>query len=588
MAIKEQVELELGKFRAQLAQSTSEMKSFRRTAEKDMEGFGSSMFRGLGDSLKGELHAGLGAIGATAGIVGGAQMFKGILEHYDNIGDTALKLNESTEVLQRVDAAAKLSGSSVEGVAGAFLKLEKNLGEVDNTKAAEALERFGLKVDDIISMPLDEKIIAFSEAFSRSRETGMGYADLLSLLGKNAAELIPLFAAGTDGIREMFAGAPVLADAEVQRLAALNDQFDKGVMKAKAYAAEVGSAWVQLSSFIAMTGAVGVDRALDWVGAQGQKDATDAVGREKSRKATGDALKESRDQIKADNDAKKAQEDAVKSAEKREKTVEKIGAMELAIARTNAELSGDSVEKFAALEKASAAIMAKKNGTGGSQFEDSAKGLQSWADALGKSGMVDEQQRVLELLKAELDLVKERNALNKQGFEEAAKEARAQYDELQKLKEANRKGEEKIMTPRQRLEAQKRDLDAVMGHVTNRKDLPGELDAMRKEAAAKEAAGDSESAIALRKKIGKAQDIMAEMAGTETPGKMAPPGSMAGALNRILGKGNDLAAEEGKRTNVILEKWDQVMKKLDTYISKDKDSNPQQSIWINSGVFTAP
>ncbi|MFK5283524.1 hypothetical protein ACI3PL_28515, partial [Lacticaseibacillus paracasei] len=81
------------------------------------------------------------------------------------ISDLTLKLNESADALQKVDYAAKLAGAGgVDQVGDSMIKLERALGDVENVKAAEALEHLGLTAEALASMSLDQKILALSDA----------------------------------------------------------------------------------------------------------------------------------------------------------------------------------------------------------------------------------------------------------------------------------------------------------------------------------------------------------------------------------------------------------------------------------------
>jgi hypothetical protein len=174
---------------------------------------------GLGESLMGSLNGPLGAA-LSAGAI------KGLLGRFDDLADTATKLGETPEVLQRVGRAAELSGTSVEGLAGGFLKLEKALGDSDNSKAVEILEKYGLTAEQLIAMPLDQKVLAIADAFQKARQDGTGVYEIQQLMGKSATELIPLLSATGDELRGMFDGVNVVADENVYAMAALNDEID--------------------------------------------------------------------------------------------------------------------------------------------------------------------------------------------------------------------------------------------------------------------------------------------------------------------------------------------------------------------------
>jgi len=361
----------------------------------------------------------LGAAGVAAGAIWSG--FREVVAAYDEIGDTALKLNESTTVVQKVGAAAKLSGSSVEGLSSAFLKLEKNLGEVGNEKGSQALAHFGVTAEGLMSLPLDEKILLLSDAFAEARETGVGYNDLLVLMGKSAGELIPLLAAGKDEIKGMFDSAKVLSDEKVQRLAALNDQFDAGAMRTKAFTAEVAAANVGLFDFfktIAKTGSV--DKAFASVGEFNQKSQMDAAARERSRVAGAKAIQDT--QMAAANELKLTKE--------KSEQVEQLKVIEQLNQKINILALGElnSVDKLAELEKQRTKLFAQKNKSGGLFFDDSKNGLQKWADSLHKDSKFTEELNVLSLLEKELGVEKEISAVTQKMREAGASAAEEEYE----------------------------------------------------------------------------------------------------------------------------------------------------------------
>lgn len=257
-------DIELAKWNAKIAEIKRDMKQMQEDAKK--QGIGEKLFGGI----KGFMPA-LGAVGAGAAI-------KGVLSHFDEINDVATKLGETPEVIQRVERAAKLSGSSIEGLSGAVIKLEKNLGDVENTKVADILESYGLSVENLMSMPLDEKIAALADAFKKARDDGNGVYELQELLGKSSAELIPLFEEGGEALRKMYGGTNVVANEAVYQMAALNDQIDNVIGNVTNLA---GQALMYLHDALARVGAkiaevFGDEGASDKVERAIQKRADDA------------------------------------------------------------------------------------------------------------------------------------------------------------------------------------------------------------------------------------------------------------------------------------------------------------------------
>ena len=239
MAIREELTLGLSGWKTNLDKARDDVKRFHEENKRVSRSNASAGGRGTGAGFMGSMAMGLGGqalgvLGIAGGITGVTTAIKESLSMADDLSDLALKLNDSAEALQRVDFAGKqAAGVGVSQIGDSMIRLERALGDVENAKAAEALERLGLSASDLVAMPLDEKILAFSDAFQQARETGTGVADIQALLGRSAGDLIPLFEQSGDALRGMFAEAPVLAEATVQEMAKINDEIDAMIGKAK-------------------------------------------------------------------------------------------------------------------------------------------------------------------------------------------------------------------------------------------------------------------------------------------------------------------------------------------------------------------
>jgi len=239
--ISEELVLITSRFDAALERITKEVEQKSQRMRRSFEGAGSKksgLLDGLTSGLTGGLSGAgnnvLGALGLGGGIAGIGLAIKDSLGRADDIADLTLKLNESAEALQRVDFAGKLAaGQGVDQVANAMVKLERALGDPENEKAAQALRNLGVTAQQLAAVPIDERIVMLADAFQKARASGTGLNDIQALLGRSASELIPLFEQGGDALREMFADAPVLAEATVQEMAKINDEFDALIMKGK-------------------------------------------------------------------------------------------------------------------------------------------------------------------------------------------------------------------------------------------------------------------------------------------------------------------------------------------------------------------
>jgi hypothetical protein len=297
-----ELDIELAKWNAKTAQIKSDMRQLSAAAKKE----------NVGDAFTGKIQAAIAGV-SVAGTVAALRSVAGT---FDEISDAADKMGESTDTIQAIKFAAEQSGSSIDALSGGFIKLEKALGDVENSKARDALADMGLTAEQLAAMPLDEKLIAFSAAFEKAREKGTGVNDIMTLLGKSAADLIPLLSQGEEGIRAMLADAPVLASEAVDALAQLNDEMDALGARATATGGKVAVGLSMMAS-IAWR-AVTENKTLDQL-LQDEADKMNERSEESTRRRRRPKVAPNTDDNAA---AKKEEEDAAKAEEKAAKDAE--------------------------------------------------------------------------------------------------------------------------------------------------------------------------------------------------------------------------------------------------------------------------
>lgn len=413
-AITAELQLEVSKFQQALRNAQAQLRGFKGAAEK--EG------RGLGEGMFGELAGRIAGLATVGGITALAAGVKGVLSEFDDLADTALRLGESTETLQRVGGAAELSGTSVEGLANAFIKLERNLGEVENARAAEALEHYGLTADKLAAIPLDQKILALAEAFQKARREGTGLADLQALLGRGGAELIPLLSQSREEIEKLFGSVKVVADDTVQRLAAMNDRFDQLVMNAKAFAAEVIDANMGLAQ---MAGRLLRGESFNTILVDMGRSTDEADSRraqqERDRKAAAEALKKAQ-----------AEQAAAKAAKERQEAEKKIEEQRRANTRLRKDIEDSRIEalpdadKFTALEQKLREIFVDAQISSGRSITPTLGGLRKLADEQRAAGNFKGESATLERLREAQRLSQELDTLSASLRREAAKASEEQ------------------------------------------------------------------------------------------------------------------------------------------------------------------
>lgn len=246
MSVNANLDLEIGRFKSKLAEARSQVSRTAGEMKRETRGIGEGM--GAGFSKVGQMMSGLGAGVSVAGIAAG---IKRSLEYADDLSDLSVKLNENAEALQRVDFAAKQTGAGgVEQMGNALIRLEKNLGDIDNKAAAEALARFGLSAETLMGMPIDQKVLALADAFQKARADGTGVADLMDLIGRSGGELIPLLAQTREQIQGLMDGATIISNRDIEMAAQLNDEFDALLDKATKWAMETGMSAAGIGGYI--------------------------------------------------------------------------------------------------------------------------------------------------------------------------------------------------------------------------------------------------------------------------------------------------------------------------------------------------
>lgn len=118
-------------------------------------------------------------------------------------------LGVGTDQIGRLDAIARGTGTSTEGLAKALEIFQVNLqkARTGTGPAAEALQALGLSARDFIGLPLDAQLAKFADAVSKFADGGTKLAAVRALLGRMGDDLIPTLDKGSAGLRELGAMA---------------------------------------------------------------------------------------------------------------------------------------------------------------------------------------------------------------------------------------------------------------------------------------------------------------------------------------------------------------------------------------------
>ena len=191
-------------------------------ADVDGEGKVNALGRAIGglSGTAGKLSGGLrglaGAAGGLSGALGSlvplatgaglAAMAKGAIDAADNMNDLSQKTGVSVESLSKFQQAANASGTSIEGVGAAMIKLNRNLA-TGNKGAAEALTALGLSATDASGKlkSTDAIMLEVADKFAKMPDGAGKTAAAMALFGKAGADMIPLLNGGSKAISDLSA-----------------------------------------------------------------------------------------------------------------------------------------------------------------------------------------------------------------------------------------------------------------------------------------------------------------------------------------------------------------------------------------------
>lgn len=196
---------------------------------------------------------GLAGLGATAGIAVAGGMLKAATEtaaYADEIEEASLRTGLSTDTLQELTHAAKLTGSSMEGLEGSVRKMQRFIGDAtDGQEAAiKTLDKLGVKFDELEGKSVDEQFMRLAGAVAAIEDPTLRADAAMSLFGKSGTDLLPMLAEGEAGLAKMREEAHrlglVMSQEDVAAAAELQDNIDKLSAKTGALKREIGNALI--------------------------------------------------------------------------------------------------------------------------------------------------------------------------------------------------------------------------------------------------------------------------------------------------------------------------------------------------------
>lgn len=170
---------------------------------------------------------------ATAVVGFGVASVKSFAEAGDEVQKMALRTGLSTEALSELKYAAELSGTSLTGIETGMKKMAKFVDDANDglSTSTDVLDKLGLSVTDIQGLSPEETFKVLSSAVADTDDALTRAALAQDVFGKAGTDMLPMLAAGSEGIQEMRDEAHelgVVFDQDAaDKAAAFNDSLSK-------------------------------------------------------------------------------------------------------------------------------------------------------------------------------------------------------------------------------------------------------------------------------------------------------------------------------------------------------------------------
>jgi hypothetical protein len=190
---------------------------------------GSRYTRGL-EKMRGQTKAWAGGVTSMMSSIfaGGVLLgLKRFADGLDRIHKLSLRLGKTTESLQRIGHAAELNGTTLEVVANALTKVEQNAGQAASglKTYSDAFDRLGINAENFINLKPEDQISQLAVSYQEAKKKGTGLADILTILGGRAKEILPLLTQTPEELKKAFDTAGVASENTIQSMVRWNDQW---------------------------------------------------------------------------------------------------------------------------------------------------------------------------------------------------------------------------------------------------------------------------------------------------------------------------------------------------------------------------
>ena len=177
--------------------------------------------KAFGNDIKSTI-AGAFAFGAVASFVSN---FVGEMGRIKDISD---RLGESTDTIQRVGNAAKLSGTDLEYA----IKILNKMG-VEAAKSSKEYDALGISGTAFANAGIEERALMLAKAFDECNGSQEKMLKLMDRLGPKGQDMLTMLSGGAEELKKLFEGVPVVNAQAINATAKFGDAVDWISMKSK-------------------------------------------------------------------------------------------------------------------------------------------------------------------------------------------------------------------------------------------------------------------------------------------------------------------------------------------------------------------
>ena len=171
----------------------------KKSLNKDMKGLSGAI-------NKHKKAIGVAMIGlGVAALAGVASSIKAFAEMGDEVQKMALRTNFSTEALSEWRHVANISGADISTLEKGVKKMSKTIVDADEGMATyiRSFDRIGLSASDLMELSPEDQFTRITEAIAALENPTLRAATAQDIFGRAGTALLPMMAAGAEGIAEL-------------------------------------------------------------------------------------------------------------------------------------------------------------------------------------------------------------------------------------------------------------------------------------------------------------------------------------------------------------------------------------------------